>query len=182
MIRQKREHVTVPPDGGRPEDQPKWRQDFPIDWPQDNYVSRRDFTKFMVLTSLAFTFGQFWIMGRNFLRKQRGEPSIQPVASVDQVPIGGSLSFVYPEAHDTCVLVRTGPETFVAYNQKCTHLACAVMPQFDQGRLYCPCHVGSFDLVTGSPTAGPPRRPLPRINLEVRGGTVYATGVEVKTV
>src|SRR5579875_3286117 len=30
---------------------PAWRQDFPIDWPQDHYVARRDFTKFLVLTA-----------------------------------------------------------------------------------------------------------------------------------
>lgn len=30
--------------------------------------------------------------------------------------------------------------------------------------------------------AGPPQRPLSRISLEVRGGVIYATGVEVKTI
>ncbi len=168
--------------GARLSDQPKWRQDFPIDWPQDNYIARRDFTKFMVLTSFAFVVGHFWILARNLLRKQRGEPPIQRIATVDHVPVGGSLSFIYPEAHDNCVLVRTDQETFVAYNQKCTHLSCAVVPQPDQQRFYCPCHVGSFDLTTGAPTAGPPRRPLPRIILEIRNDVVYATGVEVKTI
>ena len=52
------EQVTVAPDGRPMEQQPAWRTDFPIDWPQDHYVERRDFMKFMVLTSLAFTVGQ----------------------------------------------------------------------------------------------------------------------------
>jgi Rieske Fe-S protein len=52
------------------------------------------------------------------------------------------------------------------------------VPVFEQRRLHCPCHNGWFDLGTGQPVAGPPRRPLPRVTLEVRGGTVYATGVE----
>jgi hypothetical protein len=30
--------------------------------------------------------------------------------------------------------------------------------------------------------AGPPRRPLPRIKLDVRYGVIYATGIEVSTV
>jgi hypothetical protein len=30
-----REQITLPPDGRPIEDQPAWRQDFPIDWPQD---------------------------------------------------------------------------------------------------------------------------------------------------
>lgn len=182
MIRSEREDLTIPPDGRPLDQQPKWRQDFPIDWPEAHYLSRRDFTKFMVLTSLAFTAGQFWIIVRNFFRKRRGMAPIHQIATTDQLPIGGSLAFIYPEAHDTCLLVRTGENTFVAFGQKCTHLSCAVVPQPDQNRFYCPCHVGSFDLVTGAPIAGPPRRPLPRINLEVRNGVVYATGIEVKTI
>jgi len=177
-----RENSTVSPDGGAVEAQPRWRQDFPIDWPQDHYVSRRDFTKFMVLTSLAFTVGQFWIVMQNFLRSRRGELPLQRIAGVDEVAIGSALSFSYPETHDSCLLLRTSETTFTAFSQKCTHLSCAVVPQPDKGRFFCPCHEGSFDMQTGAPIAGPPRRPLPRIKLEVRSGSVYASGVELRTI
>jgi len=176
------EELTIPPDRGSLEEQPKWRRDFPIDWPQDHYVSRRDFTKFLVLTSFAFAVGQVWIGVRNYLRQRRGVPPIQQIATVDQIPIGGALTFSYPQAHDSCVLVRSDQNNFVAYSQKCTHLSCAVVPQPEKGRFYCPCHEGAFDLKSGSPLAGPPRRPLPRIALEVRGSTIYATGVELTTI
>jgi len=181
MITREREQLTTSPDGGPPEDQPKWRQDFPIDWPQDHYVSRRDFTKFMVLTSLAFTAGQFWIVVQNYLRKRQGELPLQKIATVDEVPIGGTVTFAYPEAHDSFLLLRTGENTFTAFSQKCTHLSCAVVPQPDKGLFHCPCHEGSFDLATGEPIAGPPRRPLPKISVAVRSGAVYATGVELRT-
>jgi len=176
------EQLTIPPDGRPLEEQPRWRQDFPIDWPEDHYMSRRDFTKFMVLTSLAFTVGQFWILIRNYWRKRHGEALIQQLTTVDQLAIGAALTFDYPEAHDSCVLVRTGEQSYVAYSQKCTHLSCAVVPQPEKGRFFCPCHEGSFDLMTGSPTAGPPRRPLPKVNLEIRGGVIYATGIEATTI
>lgn len=52
------------PDGRSADEQPAWRDDFPIDWPEDHYVARRDYTKFMVLTSLAFAVGQLWIRSR----------------------------------------------------------------------------------------------------------------------
>jgi Rieske Fe-S protein len=136
----------------------------------------------MVLISLAFTAGQFWIVLKNFWRRRRGEPPIQQIATTEQLPIGGAKTFIYPEAHDTCLLMRTGENTFVAYSQKCTHLSCAVVPQPNKNRFFCPCHEGSFDLTTGAPIAGPPQRPLSRISLEVRGGVIYATGVEVKTI
>lgn len=177
-----REQITISPDGQPPEEQPRWRQDFPIDWPQDHYVARRDFTKFMVLTSLAFTVGQFWIVIENFLRKRRGRLPVQQIATLDQIPVGGSLVFDYPAAHDNCVLVRTGEHTLAAYSQKCTHLSCSVVPRPEQGHFHCPCHEGYFDLASGRPLAGPPRRPLPRITLEIRQGAIYATGVEVMSV
>ena len=50
-----REQITIAPDFASADAQPAWRQDFPIDWPQDLYVERRDFMKFLVLTSGAFT-------------------------------------------------------------------------------------------------------------------------------
>ena len=169
------------PDGRPREEQPQWRQDFPVDTAQDEYVARRDFVKFLVLTSGAFVAGQFWIGAQNILRHRRGEPPIRAIAAVADVPVGGVISFRYPHEHDTCVLVRPGADTFLAYNQKCTHLACAVLPDVEQNTFVCPCHEGFFDMTTGRPTAGPPRRPLPRITLTIRDGTIYATGVELRT-
>ena len=62
---------TKAPDGRPLEAQPAWRRDFPIDWPQDAYVERRDFVKFMVLTSAAFAIGQLWIGAQNWWRRRR---------------------------------------------------------------------------------------------------------------
>jgi Rieske Fe-S protein len=183
------ERTTVPPDGRPLAEQPRWRQDFPIDWPQDEYVSRRDLVKFVALTSLAFTAGQFWLVVESLLRGPSGAslPAVA-VARVDELPIGGAKVFAYPEGSTPRLLVRTGEQSFVAYDQQCTHLLCPIVPArraemstASTGgglQLHCPCHNGWFDIATGQPLAGPPRRPLARVTLEVRGGVVYATGVE----
>jgi Rieske Fe-S protein len=176
-----RDQVTIAPDWRPMDEQPAWRTDFPIDWPQDHYVERRDFMKFMVLTSLAFTVGQFWIAGRNWWRRRRGAPEIARVASVDEVAVGGAVTFAYPGEHDRCILIRPSADVLVAYGQECTHLSCAVLPQVEEGILRCPCHEGFFDLSSGRPIAGPPRRPLSRVRLEVRGRDIYATGVQERT-
>jgi nitrite reductase/ring-hydroxylating ferredoxin subunit len=172
---------TVAPDGRAENEQPRWRRDFPIDWPQDEYIARRDFSKFLVLTSLAFAVGQFWIVAQSILRRRKSTLPVREVARVDAVPVGGSLLFDYPAAHDPCILVRIEDNRFVAYDQKCTHLSCPVLPQMEAGRFHCPCHEGSFDLATGRPLAGPPRRPLTRIKLEVRDGRIYAAGLDERT-
>lgn len=173
---------TVPPDRQSSDLQPQWRQDFPIDWPQDHYVARRDFTKFLCLTSLAFVVGQLTIAAENWIRRRRGMPPVTKIAETGQIPVGGVLVFHYPEDSEPCLLLRTGDDTFVAYSQKCTHLACAVVPDREPGRLLCPCHHGYFETSSGRPLAGPPRRPLPKITLRIRGEIIYATGIERSTV
>lgn len=179
---------TVPPDGRPLAEQPKWRRDFPIDWPQDDYVSRRDLVKFICLTSVAFVVGQFWIVLKSVFRRPEGAFPALVVAEVDELPIGGAKTFRYPEGSAPRLLVRTGEATFVAYDQQCTHLLCPIVPAErrvtanagaeGELELHCPCHNGWFDLETGQPIAGPPRRPLARVHLEVRGSTVFATGID----
>lgn len=170
------------PDGKPAEDQPSWRGDFPIDVPEDHYVARRDYTKFMILTSLAFVVGQSWIAVKSLLRRgQAKSPARAEIARLADVPVGGVRTFHYPGPENSCLLLRIDDRTLVAYDQECTHLSCAVVPRLERGDLLCPCHVGTFDLATGRPLSGPPRRPLRRITLEVRGGVVYATGVEERT-
>ncbi len=180
MARERSEDSRMP--DGLPRDmQPKWRQDFPVDTAQAEYVARRDFVKFLTLTSGAFVVGHLWIGIKSALRRRQPAPAEMPIARVEDVPVGTVLSFRYPGEHDTCILVRPDEQTYLAYNQKCSHLACAVLPDLENSQFVCPCHEGYFDLMSGAPTAGPPRRPLPRILLEVREGTIYATGVELRT-
>lgn len=183
MRKTSEEENTIAPDGRPMDEQPQWRKDFPVDRSQDEYVARRDFTKFLVLTSAAFAVGQSWIVARD-LAGREGERAVEarPVAGVTEIEVGRSKVFHFPTAADPCVLVRTGENEFVAYSQLCTHLSCPIMPDPRDGQLHCPCHNGFFDVATGRAVAGPPKRPLPKINLEIRNGLVFATGVELRTV
>ncbi|HLV65488.1 MAG TPA: hypothetical protein VKY73_06735, partial [Polyangiaceae bacterium] len=89
--------LAAPPDGRSPLEQPRWRRDFPIDWAEDDYVSRRELVKFIVLTSAAFVVGQSWIALRSLLRRRGAEPAAVPVATIDELPVGGAKTFHYPE-------------------------------------------------------------------------------------
>jgi nitrite reductase/ring-hydroxylating ferredoxin subunit len=174
--------VTLAPDERPAAEQPAWRQDFPIDWPADQFVARRDFAKFLVLTSGAFVAGQGWIAAQHLVRQNRPAFPRARIASLKGVPVGSATMFDYPSENHHCLLVRIDEATLVAYSQVCTHLSCAVVPRVSEGVLHCPCHEGYFDLLTGRNIAGPPPRPLPRIVLEVEGDDVFATGVEERTV
>ncbi len=174
------DRLVTPPDGAPYEAQPRWRHDFPIDAAQDDYVSRRELAKFIVLTSAAFAAGQFWIVLKS-VRATLSPPRALRIAAHNEVPVGGAKVFRYPEGSTPRLLVRTGEASYVAYDQQCTHLLCPVVPDVASGRLHCPCHNGWFDLHTGQVLAGPPQRPLPRVVVEVRDDGVYATGVEERT-
>jgi nitrite reductase/ring-hydroxylating ferredoxin subunit len=169
---------SVPPDRAHPAEQPRWRRDFPIDSDEDDYVSRRDLVKYVVLTSGAFAVGQIWLAYQKLFRPRDAAPRPLPVASVTELAVGGAKTFNYPAGSSPRLLVRLGPRAFVAYDQQCTHLQCPIVPVVEQGKLHCPCHNGWFDLQSGAPIAGPPQRRLPRVLLEVRAQTVFATGVE----
>ena len=174
------EHLSVAPDFRPADEQPAWRQDFPIDWPADHYVERREFMKFMVLISGAFATGQFWIAAQQWLRNREATPE-KRIATLGSLAIGGAQVFYYPGDHDNCLLVRLSETELVAYDQKCTHLSCAVVPRVAEGTLHCPCHEGLFDLRSGVVLAGPPPRPLPRVRIEVRGDEIFATGIDRRT-
>ncbi len=170
--------VTTQPDGRPADEQPVWRQEYPIDAPESDFVSRREFTRLMLVTSFAFVVGQTYIAVSSLLRAQATRPGPVEIAAVESVPVKSVKLFHYPAPNDPCVLVRLTETDFVAYGQKCTHLSCPVIPRPEIGRIECPCHNGWYDLATGDVLSGPPERALPRITLAVRDGRIYATGVE----
>lgn len=181
MSRTTSEQDRAFPDGRPAAEQPRWRQDFPTDIPADDALARREFTKFLVLTSGAFVAGQGWIGLMSVAADEKELPE-KRIAAVADVPIGRVVEFHYPTEDHPCLLIHLGEGQFVAYGQQCSHLSCAVVPDVEHNQLHCPCHNGYFEISEGRPIAGPPRRPLPRIRLAVRDGIIYATGVELRTV
>ncbi|MCK6580404.1 MAG: ubiquinol-cytochrome c reductase iron-sulfur subunit [Anaerolineae bacterium] len=175
------ERNPATPDGRSGEDQPRWRQDFPIDLSQYDYISRRDFIKFLILVSGAFTAGQFFLVLQSLSRSAEQLPTLE-VADIDDIPIGGTYVFEYPPGSPSRILVRLSDDRFVAYEQQCTHLLCPVIPEPENNVIHCPCHEGYFDLESGRPIAGPPNRPLARVVLEIRDGKIFATDIERRTV
>jgi Rieske Fe-S protein len=156
---------------------PLWQEEFSVYQAEEHYVSRRQLTKFLTLTSLAMFAGNVWILVKSwFYRTPDAWPAVT-VAGLDEIPVGGVKLFQYPEDGEQCILVRFGPEDYAAYSQTCTHLSCAVYYAREQNRLACPCHEGYFSVRDGSVLQGPPQRPLPRVTLERRGDLLVAVGM-----
>jgi nitrite reductase/ring-hydroxylating ferredoxin subunit len=160
----------------KPSSAPLWQDEFSVFTADERYVNRRQFTKFLTLTSFAMLAGNLWILVKSWFYRAPSWPRLT-VAAVGEIPIGGVRTFAYPTSDDPCILVRTA-ESYVAYSQKCTHLSCAVYFAAEQNRLECPCHQGYFAIADGAVLQGPPQRPLPRVVLEQKDGQLIAVRME----
>ena len=163
-------------DTDTPVDQPVWKRDFPYEAASEEEVTRREFTRYLVLgagTMAAANVGlAVWTQLRSI---NAGGP--RAIIAVGDVAIGDSYLFRYPTDRDPAVLVRLAEDDVVAFSQKCTHLGCVVYYQPEEGRWHCPCHEGNFDVSTGAVVSGPPTRPLGRIDVEIRNdGQIWALG------
>ena len=157
---------------------PLWKEEFSVRAGDERYVTRRQLTEFLVVTSFGMFVGNLWILLRSVFYRAPSYPQ-QTVARLGEIPVGGVKLFTYPSKEDRCILVRTSEDEHVGYSQKCTHLSCAVYYSRESDRLECPCHKGFFSIADGSVLQGPPSRPLPRIVLENRGEEIVAVDVKV---
>ena len=157
--------------------QPLWKEEFSVRAADERYVSRRQLTKFLTLTSLGMFVGNLWILAKSWMHQGTSYP-VRTIARLGEIQVGGVKLFEYPGPRDQCLLARTGEDSYVAYSQKCTHLSCAVYYSAKENRLECPCHEGYFSIRDGSVLQGPPTRPLPRVVLERKGDELIAVRIE----
>lgn len=150
-----------------------WRRDFPYTAAGEEMVTRRDFTRYLAVASCAFAAGTAGVAALATAKEpaKGGPKEIVGLADVEE---GSSHLFRYPTEADPAILLHLPGGELRAYSQKCTHLGCVVFWEDGADDLLCPCHEGHFDLRSGDPVSGPPDRPLPGIDLEVRDGVVWA--------
>lgn len=155
------------------EKKPNWKEDFPIQRTEATRVSRRDFARFLCLVSGGLATGSAYVAVKaNFFPPEevKGEHF---VCKMESVPVGGTRSFVLAGSTIPYILIRLENGEWRAYEQKCTHLSCAVFYKPGTGKIECPCHNGFFDAMTGEPLEGPPPRPLPALQVVLKGEDIY---------
>jgi menaquinol-cytochrome c reductase iron-sulfur subunit len=72
-------------------------------------------------------------------------------------------------------VVSKGNNEYIVYDPRCTHLNCPYYWDKDKQIFQCPCHGGQFD-INGNVLAGPPPRPLDRLEHTVQNGSILVTG------
>jgi Rieske Fe-S protein len=75
------------------------------------------------------------------------------------------------KVHDETVIVLQKETGIIeAYNAKCTHAGCMVEWNESQHSFICKCHGGVFN-EKGDPIAGPPKKPLIQLHVDIRTTT-----------
>jgi Rieske Fe-S protein len=155
---------------------PVWRRDFPYEAAAEEEITRREFARYLVAGAGVMAAGNVGLAIWTQLRTIN-EGSPRRIVALDAVPVGDTYLFRYPDEEDPAILLRLDADRVVAFSQKCTHLGCVVFYDDDAGAWRCPCHEGKFAARTGAVLAGPPPRPLGRIEVEIRDdGQIWALG------
>jgi len=159
-----------------------FQAEFPYERDEEAQLTRREFCNFLGLTSAALFVGAAGFAAKAALDARKSESlALAVIDGAEVLAPNSSLNFSYPTERDSAILIRTADGAYHAYGQKCTHLSCPVYYSRDHQRLECPCHEGAFDAATGSVLYGPPPRALDAIEIELRGGQVWATGRKPST-
>jgi nitrite reductase/ring-hydroxylating ferredoxin subunit len=162
---------TLPP-------KPAYEVDFPIERIEAEHVSRREFTKFLCLISGGLAVGNGLVAAKDkFLPPFRIHGEVF-VCRAGEVQIGATHPFRIEGTKMPYILIRPSENEWYAYEQKCTHLSCAVFYSPEKQRIQCPCHNGWFDARTGAVLQGPPPRPLPRLAVVIKGDEIFVTEPE----
>ncbi|MBC9797703.1 Rieske (2Fe-2S) protein [Sinomicrobium weinanense] len=158
----------------RPEKIPSWKSDFPIEEEQATHVGRREFAKFLGLLSGTLALGNGVIVIKALAFPAKPLEGEHFVCNADEVAVGKMFQFeIEGSKIIPYILIHLEENEWRAFEQKCTHLTCAVRYREDLGKIECPCHHGFFSADTGEVLQGPPPRPLPRLEVVVRDGKVY---------
>ena len=79
----------------RPSSAPLWHDEFSVFTADERYVNRRQFTKFLTLTSFAMFAGNLWVFARSLFHRAPSYPA-QTVAAFDELRVDGVKTFFYP--------------------------------------------------------------------------------------
>ncbi|HSF15490.1 MAG TPA: Rieske (2Fe-2S) protein [Vicinamibacteria bacterium] len=93
-------------------------------------------------------------------------------ATLGEIPPNSGKIFKF--GRRPALLINTPAGELRAFDGICTHLNCTVQYRQDFGQVWCACHNGFYDL-TGKNIAGPPPRPLPRLEVQVRGEEIVVS-------
>ena len=140
-------------------------------------VGRRSFLNWGLGTSAGVLLGAVLYPVARFLNPPRVAESAASSVTLDVKSAGlkPNSGEIFKFGSRPGILVRTPAGELKAYSAVCTHLGCTVQYREDLQHIWCACHNGHFDPITGRNIGGPPPRPLDAYVATPRGEKVVVT-------
>lgn len=137
----------------------------------DDVGRRRFLSQAVMAFGLLFGLGMLALRFAQFLvPRRRSPPSEAVLIGVESnIPMGDAIGM---DLSGQKILVLRTEQGVVAFSRRCTDLGCLVSWNRDRQQFVCPCHQGIYDK-TGKNIAGPPPRPLDRLQIVKRGEQMY---------
>jgi len=116
---------------------------------------------------------------------KKNAPLLTPIARTSDIPVGKPTFITYEQRirdgwyistlSKGAWIVNQDNNRFIVYDPKCTHLNCPYYWNNDRQIFQCPCHGAEFD-INGNVLAGPPPRPLDRLEFTIQEGSILLSG------
>jgi Rieske Fe-S protein len=135
---------------------------------------RRSFLNWFLGTSIgAFLVSALYPVSRFLIPPKAEESSAASVAlDLKAAEVRPNTGRIFKFGKQPGILVRTPAGELRAFTAVCTHLQCTVQYREDLQHIWCACHNGHFDPVTGKNIGGPPPRPLEQYAVAARGDKI----------
>lgn len=136
----------------------------------------------LISAALGVVTGGYVLGGAGRGRTGRWTPIALPDALEPGQPIHVDYFEIVPDAWATIRrrkslwLVANENGDLVGFDPHCTHLGCPYDWDPAEAVFKCPCHGGVFD-IEGRVLAGPPPRPLDRVDLRIADGRLLLGGI-----
>jgi Rieske Fe-S protein len=118
--------------------------------------------------------------------KSSDDAGLVEVASMADLDVGAPQEVVFyrtrvdgwktTKEKTTAWVVKTAPDTAIAFSPQCPHLGCIYHWEEDDMAFLCPCHASEF-APDGRVVAGPAPRALDRYTSKVEGGRLLIGSV-----
>jgi Rieske Fe-S protein len=140
-------------------------------------MKRRHLINTLLSSGIAATAASiFYPILRFIIPPEAAESAVMSVSAGRPDDVPPNTGTIFKFGSEPGLLVRTTEGELKAFSARCTHLNCTVQYDAAQKLIVCACHNGQFDL-NGKNVAGPPPKPLPALNVNVRGDEVIVSKV-----
>jgi menaquinol-cytochrome c reductase iron-sulfur subunit len=160
--------------------------------PDKETVSRRKFLGYVIggvsgviaaavaAPVIGYFFSPIW---------RKHPPILTPITHTNELTTGVPTHVTYEQRvrdgwyistlNKSAWVVKKSEDDFIVYDPRCTHLNCPYYWDEDKQLFQCPCHGAEFD-INGNVLAGPPPRPLDRLEFTIQEGEILVSGEIVR--